>query len=85
MNRVRYSIVACVLTLGGLGLEATHAQERGRSSIREGAAPKNTAPDTRSNFRKFIDAIKGKETSTPRNRDWTTGRDDGFSKPWVRR
>jgi len=85
MHRVRTSIVACVLMIGGLGLEAAQARDGGTSAPRDWSTQKASVPDKRSRLRKFIDAIKGHETSYPKNRDWTTGRDDGFSKPWLKR
>jgi hypothetical protein len=66
-------------------MEAAHGQDRGKPAIRDGAAQKASVTDTRSRFRKFIDAIKGKETSHSSHKDWTTGRDDGISKPWLKR
>ena len=87
MNRVRSSVVACVVMIGGLGLEAAGARGGDQPSSRDDAARRASAPDTRSRLRKLFDAVMGKETTSsyPKNRDWTTGRDDGFSKPWLRR
>ena len=84
MNCVRSSLVACVLTIGGLGLEAAKAEDRGH---RDASPASASAPDHRSRLRKWFDSFKGKESesSYPRNRDWSTGLDNGMSKPWLRR
>ncbi len=89
MNRVRTSIVSTAVVAAGLALAApsSHAQDPpvGRQAPGMGATPPPAASEPergpiRSWFHKFLHSSK-----TPRSghSDWSTGRDDKLSKPWL--
>jgi hypothetical protein len=85
MNRIRTTILGAALAAAGFGL--AHAQDPpvGRPAPGMGATPPPAASEPergpiRSFFHKFL---HGSKTPRSGHSDWSTGRDDKLSKPWL--
>jgi hypothetical protein len=89
MTRVRTMVLGAALTAAGLGLVAPSARADGPSGrVMPGAGappmPGAQAEPERGPIRSFFHRLF-KEGKSPRSghSDWSTGRDDKLSKPWL--
>ncbi len=88
MNRVRTSILSTALTAVALAASSSHAQDPpvGRQAPGMGATPPPAASEAqRGPIRSFFHKVLHGGSKTPRSghSDWSTGRDDKLSKPWL--